>query len=203
MNIAAQYPFRGRWLVQNSPTNRVPSHGTELFATSYAIDFVPVDASGSTAPLSVRSIFRAEEAESFVGFGRDVLAPVPGIVVAAHSKQVDHAAYRGFPSIAYALSQRRKMAHGWLALAGNHVMIDTGAGVVALCHLRQGSVAVEIGQRVQVGDVVGQCGNSGNSTQPHLHMQAMTTVDIRSARALPFRIAGAKLPRNGEIVEAR
>ncbi|MGO3279506.1 MAG: M23 family peptidase, partial [Brevibacterium aurantiacum] len=37
------YPFTGRWLVQNSPANRVPSHGTRLFATSYAIDFVPVD----------------------------------------------------------------------------------------------------------------------------------------------------------------
>lgn len=40
------YPFTGKWLVQNSPANRVPSHGTEAFATSYAIDVVPVDESG-------------------------------------------------------------------------------------------------------------------------------------------------------------
>jgi len=36
------FPFTGRWLVQNSPANRPPSHGTTLFATSYAIDFVPL-----------------------------------------------------------------------------------------------------------------------------------------------------------------
>ena len=40
------YPFSGRWLVQNSPADRVPSHGTDLFGTSHAIDFVPLDASG-------------------------------------------------------------------------------------------------------------------------------------------------------------
>lgn len=43
-----EYPFTGRWLVQNSPANRVPSHGTALFATSYAIDFVPVNDAGRT-----------------------------------------------------------------------------------------------------------------------------------------------------------
>ncbi len=35
-------PCTGHWLVQNSPANRVPSHGTHAFATTYAIDFVPV-----------------------------------------------------------------------------------------------------------------------------------------------------------------
>jgi hypothetical protein len=35
-------PFTGTWLVQNSPARRVPSHGTHLFATTYAIDFVAV-----------------------------------------------------------------------------------------------------------------------------------------------------------------
>ena len=46
------YPFEGRWLTQNSPANRVPSHGTALFATSFAIDFVPVNEAGRTAPIT-------------------------------------------------------------------------------------------------------------------------------------------------------
>src|SRR5690625_3623417 len=111
MTVYGQYPFAGRWLVQNSPANRVPSHGTELFSTAYAMDFVPVDAAGRTAPISVRSIFRREE------------------------------------------------------------------------------------------PVVGKCGNSGNSTQPHLHVQAMTTADINRARAIPLKFSDAGLPRNGEIIE--
>ena len=52
------YPFAGRWLVQNSPANRVPSHGTASFATSYAIDFVPVGYDGRTARVTLSSLVR-------------------------------------------------------------------------------------------------------------------------------------------------
>ena len=43
VSVDLEYPFEGRWATQNSPANRVPSHGTTLFGTSYAIDFIPVD----------------------------------------------------------------------------------------------------------------------------------------------------------------
>ena len=75
------YPFEGRWLTQNSPANRVPSHGTTLLATSFAIDFVPVNEAGRTPPITFRSLLRPEPAERFPGFGRPILAPVPGVVV--------------------------------------------------------------------------------------------------------------------------
>src|SRR4051812_37383023 len=44
--IDLAYPFKGRWLTQNSPANGMPSHGTTLFATSFAIDFLPVHEAG-------------------------------------------------------------------------------------------------------------------------------------------------------------
>src|SRR5699024_3828570 len=50
------YPFRGRWQVRNSPANRVPSHCSDLFATTYAIDFVPVDESGRSAFFGFNSL---------------------------------------------------------------------------------------------------------------------------------------------------
>src|SRR5690625_7957639 len=99
MTVYGQYPFAGRWLVQNSPANRVPSHGTELFSTAYAIDFVPVDAAGRTAPISMRSIFRREAPENFPGFGSNILAPVIGAVVATRAVGPYDDAYRGFPSL--------------------------------------------------------------------------------------------------------
>ena len=82
VNLA--YPFRGRWLTQNSPGSRVPSHGTTLFATSFAIDFVPVDHAGRSAPITLGSLLRPEPPERFPGFGRPILAPVDGVVVAMH-----------------------------------------------------------------------------------------------------------------------
>lgn len=196
------YPFTGRWLVQNSPADRVPSHGTARYASSFAIDFVGVDESDRTAPITLASLVRPEPAARFPGFGRLILAPAEGVIVAVHDADHDHAAFRGVPSIRYALTQARRAAEGWPALAGNHVMIRTSGGpVIALCHLQHHSIRVELGERVFAGHAVGACGNSGNSTEPHLHLQALSGVDVLRATAVPFTLRGS-LPTNGEVVEA-
>ncbi|SDL13672.1 M23 family metallopeptidase [Tessaracoccus oleiagri] len=196
------YPFQGRWLTQNSPANRVPSHGTIAYASSYAIDFVPVDGSGRTAPFTLSSLFRPEPPTRFPGFGRPVLAPLAGVVVAIEGSEPDHAAHRGLPSVGYAVTQSRRAGAGWRALAGNHVMVQTDNGpVVALCHLQRGSVRVRLGQRIDVGQMLAACGNSGNSTEPHLHLQAISGADVAHAVAVPISFHGA-LPRNGSVVEA-
>lgn len=57
-------------------------------------------------------------------------------------------------------------------LAGNHVVVMCEGVKVLLAHLRNGSVAVEAGDEVDEGVVVGDVGNSGNSSQPHLHIHA-------------------------------
>lgn len=200
------YPFTGRWLVQNSPANRVPSHGTSLFGTSYAIDFVPVDARGRSAEVTLATWLWPEPPERFVGFGRSVLAPALGVVVSVHDGCPDHPAFRGLPSLGYALSQFRRVSRGWSALAGNHVLIslagrDLPEVVVAICHLRQGSLRVRPGEEVDAGVPIGACGNSGNSTEPHVHLQAMSSDDPGTATAVPISFH-QMLPRNGEVVEA-
>ncbi len=198
--IDLAYPFRGRWRVQNSPSNRVPSHGTTAFASSFAIDFVPVDLRGRTAPFGLRSLVRPESASVFPGFGRAILSPAAGTVVAAVDESPDHAAYRGLPSVGYALSQKRRAAEGWTTLAGNHVAIDTGGAIVVLCHLRRRSITVSNGAPVTVGTPVAECGNTGNSTEPHLHLQVMDSLDADSARALRFTLRGT-MPRNGQVID--
>jgi murein DD-endopeptidase MepM/ murein hydrolase activator NlpD len=187
-------------LVQNSPANRVPSHGTHLFASAYAIDFVPVDDRGRSARLSLDALLRPEPPELFPGFGRPITAPAPGTVVAVHDTEPDHESFRGIPSIRYALTQRQRVSTGWRGLAGNHVIIETSSGpFVALCHLQHGSIRVSFGQRVAVGDELGRCGNSGNSTEPHLHVQVMDGADPSHASAVALSFRGM-LPRNREIV---
>ncbi len=194
------YPFTGRWLVQNSPANRMPSHGTEAFASSCAIDFVPVVGNGRTAPFRASSLLRPEPPERFPGFRRQILAPLDGVVVAARDGLPDHHAHRGMPSLSYALTQRRRAGGGWGDLAGNHVFIRQNAVIIALCHLERGSIAVRLGQHVQLGDAIARCGNSGNSTEPHLHVQAMDDARVEHARALPMTFRG-ELPHNREILD--
>ncbi|MFJ8489107.1 peptidoglycan DD-metalloendopeptidase family protein [Streptomyces sp. NPDC094038] len=58
---------------------------------------------------------------------------------------------------------------------GNHVFLDTGREIVKLAHLRPGSVTVAEGDTVRAGQPLGEVGNSGNSgngTEPHLHLHA-------------------------------
>lgn len=203
--IELAFPFTGRWLTQNSPADRVPSHGTELFGTSHAIDFVPVGADGRSTPRRIRLV-GTEPPESFVGFGRPILSPVAGVVVAVYDGEADHVAHRApLTSIAYAITQPSRIRAGAAAIAGNHVAIGVGAGIVLLAHLRAGSVRVRVGQHVAVGEQLGECGNSGNSTEPHVHVQVSTSLE-RQARGIPLAFTPppgrAWVPRNGEIIEA-
>ncbi|MCZ2857883.1 M23 family metallopeptidase [Blastococcus sp. VKM Ac-2987] len=183
-------PFTGRWLTRNSPARRVPSHGTDLLGERYAVDFVGVDAQGRTAGMrDWRTLVATEPPERFPGFGRPILAPAGGTVVAVHDGEPDHGARRSqLALVPYALGQAGRLRAGVHAIAGNHVIIALpGAqAYVALVHLRRGSVRVAAGQVVAVGEPVGTCGNSGNSTQPHVHLQVMDSADLSVAQGVPM-----------------
>ena len=70
--------------------------------------------------------------------------------------------------------------------AGNHVVLDLGNDEFAfLAHLRQGSVAVKLGERVESGQEIGRCGNSGNTSEPHLHFHLQTTPVLGEGEGLP------------------
>ena len=61
-----------------------------------------------------------------------------------------------------------------------------GATAVLLAHLQRGSVCVVPGQGLVEGQQIARCGNSGNSTQPHVHLQVMDSADPSVARGVPM-----------------
>jgi hypothetical protein len=188
--VELELPFTDRWRAGNSPARRVPSHGSDLMGERYAIDFVGVDRAGRSARRNDwRTAFATEPADRFFAFGRPILAPLDGIVVEASDGEDDHLARRSqFALVGYALGQPGRLRRGVRAIAGNVVVIARpGSAVfVALVHLRAGSLLVRAGDRVSVGQPLAECGNSGNSTQPHLHLQAMDSADLSVARGLPI-----------------
>jgi murein DD-endopeptidase MepM/ murein hydrolase activator NlpD len=211
-------PFRGTWRAEMSPARRVPSHGTHLFATTYGIDFVAVQGRWSSATRDWRTVLATEQPERFFAFGRPILAPAAGRVVRVHEGEADHVARRSkLALVSYALTQAKRARGGAGALAGNHVIMQRdGGGYVVLAHLRAGSLRVAEGQRVEVGQELGRCGNSGNSTQPHVHIQVMDSPDPFIARGLPlafldYRVwprgggspvaVGRGIPDEGDVVE--
>jgi len=216
--VVLKLPVRGTWRAEMSPARRVPSHGTHLFATTYAIDFVAVQGRRSATTRDWRTAFSTEPPERFFAFGRPVLAPAGGRVVRIHDGEEDHEARRSqFARASYALTQAARARGGAGALAGNHVIIERdGGGYVVLAHLLTGSIRVNEGERIAIGHEVGGCGNSGNSTQPHVHLQVMDSPDPWTARGLPiafqdYRVwpraggapvaVGLGIPGEGEVVE--
>lgn len=182
-------PFRGRWRAELSPARRVPSHGTDLFGITYAIDFVAVDDRGRSAPRSWRRWLSSEPPEAFVGFGRPILAPASGTVVAVHDGEPDHVGRRSpLTLVLYMLGQAARVRAGIDAIAGNHVVIAVGPSgpFVGLVHLRRTSVRVDVGDVVAVGDQLAECGNSGNSTEPCVHLQVTDSIEWTSARGIPM-----------------
>lgn len=218
--VVLSLPFAGRWLTRNSPARRIPSHGTDLMGERYAIDFIAVDRRRRTADRrDWRTFLATEPVDRFLAYGRPILSPADGIVVTAHDSEVDHVARRSQLALApYALGQPARVRRGVAAIAGNHVIMalrDRNV-FVALVHLRAGSVRVAAGEEVLVGQPIGDCGNSGNSTQPHVHLQVMDGPDPAVARGFPMAFRrfrewprGAKhvelrelaVPREGSVVE--
>lgn len=205
--LVLTYPFTGRWLARNSPARRIPSHGTDLMGSTYAIDFVAVGDDHRGAPLSLGAALGTEPPEKFVGFGAPVNAPIAGRVVESYDGAQDHVARRSqLTLLPYALTQAQRLREGVHGLAGNYVVIDiSGEGpFVLIAHLQRGSVCVRDGDFVEPGQQIARCGNSGNSTQPHVHLQVTDSTDWRNANGLPlaFRHPGApELPAESEIVD--
>lgn len=112
--------------------------------------------------------------------------------------------------IPYALSQTRRVRKGVRAIAGNHVVIalEPAGPFVLIAHLQRGSVSAVVGSVVLAGENIGSCGNSGNSTQPHVHVQVTDSTTWPTARGRPIVFerpqvnAGTWLPRNGEAFTA-
>ncbi|WP_194397000.1 M23 family metallopeptidase [Microbacterium atlanticum] len=70
---------------------------------------------------------------------------------------------------------------------GNHVIVEIAPGLYALYgHMDPGSVRVEVGDRVEMGQELGLIGSSGNSTTPHLHFHLQTAETFFPSDGVPY-----------------
>jgi hypothetical protein len=91
--------------------------------------------------------------------GVSVIAAAPGVVKSKRDGMAD-----GFPRETGRDAIRRREC-------GNGVVLDHGDGwETQYCHLRQGSVRVGVGQKVERGTPLGEVGYSGLADSAHLHL---------------------------------
>ncbi|MFF3754220.1 M23 family metallopeptidase [Streptomyces sp. NPDC002018] len=193
-------PVAGRWSALNSPADSVPSHATHAYGQTYAIDIVAEGGPGAR-PAFARLWPVVRRNRDFPAFGAPLLAVADATVVHASDRQRDHLSRNSLPALAYLMliesAAREIGGAGWIT--GNRLVLDLGNGTYALyAHLQRGSLQVRAGDRVRTGQVLARCGNSGNSTEPHVHFQLMDHPDPDVARGIPFRWEGVGVPANGE-----
>lgn len=146
-----------------------PVNGRLWAAERFAIDYVRLAPDGRLLTGDPAKL------ESFAYFGADIHAVGDGRVVSVLDGLPEQTPGRnptGLPLNQY---------------AGNHVVQDLGDGNFALyAHIKTGTVAVKPGDRLTAGQVIGNVGNSGNTTAPHLHFQVMSSPDPLGSNGLPF-----------------
>lgn len=193
-------PVRGRWLAANSPATKVPSHGLRMFGQSHAIDLVAWPEESQVA-VDYPTTTGMLPAHQFPGHGLPVLAMVDGVVANATDWQRDHRSRTSPLSHIYlAIEQSVRTIGGPHWIFGNHVTIRADDGTFAVvAHVRRGSLRIQVGDRVKAGDHIADCGNSGNSTEPHVHAQLMDRQSLWLAHGLPMGFQHAEfLPTDGE-----
>ncbi|XOS92163.1 M23 family metallopeptidase [Brevibacillus laterosporus] len=87
-------------------------------------------------------------------------------------------------------------------LLGNHVIIDHGNGEYSVtAHLKTGSLTVKVGDQVKRGEVIGLCGNSGNSSEAHIHFQVSNSPEVMENKSVRIKWEGNVNPIRGEIMK--
>lgn len=150
---------------------------------SYAVDFFCLGPWGFRA-----TGWRPAAPSAYAIFGTPVVAPCTGTVVAAENGQPD-----------FEVPQQDTVNR-----LGNHVILRCGKAEIVLAHMRQGSVSVSPGDRVAGGAALGEVGNSGASTEPHLHIHAQRPASEGappvSCDPLGLRIDGRLLVRGDRLM---
>ncbi|KUL50513.1 M23 family metallopeptidase [Streptomyces sp. NRRL S-1521] len=198
--VEVEAPVTGRWSALNSPADKVPSHGTHGLGQTYAIDITAEPEEGARpAPVWFWPV--ARHGAAYPAFGAPLLAVADATVVHAEDGQRDHLSRSSLLGVLYfwLVEGVGRSIGGTRRIVGNHVVLDLGEGTYAMyAHVQRGSLAVRAGDRVVAGQRLGGCGNSGNSTEPHVHFQLMDGPDLDTARGVPFSWRGIGVPANGE-----
>jgi murein DD-endopeptidase MepM/ murein hydrolase activator NlpD len=166
-------PFSGTWWVAggHEPVADVPHRLGP--SQEFAYDFLQLGSEGRS--------FRTEGQtnEDYYAYGQPILAAAAGTVVAALDGIPENR-----PGEVPATEDMIREVN--LAL-GNHVILDHGHQEYTFyAHLQTGSVSVQAGEPVRQGKILGRCGNSGHSTEPHLHFHLMDGPQVLASLGLPL-----------------
>lgn len=191
--LVVDFPLRGSWTAVHTPGSHIPSHGTDVLGQRYAFDLIRLAGRYGMRdhPASaLRQVVVGVRTSECYAWGQPIHAATGGEVVTAVDGYPERTWRHPIKELAIVLRNAftADLEHDDLTrYIGNHVVIrvaDAGEVYAAYAHMTPGSVAVQVGDTVKTGDVLGRVGHSGNSTAPHLHFQLMDRADPRHAQGI-------------------
>ena len=174
-------PLRGEsWAALNGPSNAsghrraiIPVDGTARIPQRFGIDWLQLGPNGGSSEGDPK------DNKSYFAYGEEAIAVADGIVSAIKDGIPEN--IPGPTSRAVPITME--------TVGGNHVILDLGGGAYAFyAHLQPGSLKVKLGDKVRQGQVVGLVGNSGNSTEPHLHFHVSDANSPLGCEGLPYAV---------------
>ncbi|WP_230467865.1 M23 family metallopeptidase [Lujinxingia vulgaris] len=162
--VRFELPFNGRWVTLAGGQERETNYHATTAMMRWGYDF---------APLVDGSRFEGDgsKLEQHHCFGAPVYAPAAGEVVRAVGSEVDQIPGEFDP----------------VSVLGNHVILRVAEGeYLFLAHLKRGSLKVSGGDVVEAGQQVAECGNSGRTYTPHLHVHLQNSPEVPIAESLPL-----------------
>ncbi|HEX2946138.1 MAG TPA: M23 family metallopeptidase [Clostridia bacterium] len=163
-------PFKDAWIIVNGGVDKASSHSWAMPTQRYAYDFLMLDNTGKSFDGDIT------KPADYYCYGKEILAPADGVVIKVASCYSD--------SLILGNGQVDCSAHD---IRGNHILIRHAEGEYSLlAHLQPGSIRVKKGDAVKRGQCLALCGNSGNSSEPHLHFQLQSGVSFYSSAGLPI-----------------
>ncbi len=179
--IVIRSPLLGKnWLAANGPSNTsahrramLPVNGQPHIGQRYAIDWIQLGDDGKA--------FTGDEHDnkSYHAWDQEIHAVADGKIV-----EVKDGIPENIPN-----SGKLAVQMTYDTLAGNHIIQELSEGhYAAYAHLRPGTIKVKVGDTVHAGDVLAHLGNTGNSSEPHLHFQVCDAPSFPASEGLPFAI---------------
>lgn len=178
--VRLEFPLRdGVYLVGQGGNNPLVNYHNVHPEQKYALDIAAIDVWGRRSS----GIYPAD-LDKYVIYGKPLYSPCDGRITRA----VD-----GLPDLVPPASDPANAP-------GNHVVVHCEDVYVFLAHIQQGTVAVREGDVVRTGDLIGAVGNSGNTSEPHLHIHAIRAeTDAASGNGVPILFNGRFLVRNALV----
>jgi murein DD-endopeptidase MepM/ murein hydrolase activator NlpD len=189
--VVISSPLAGEdWVAGNGPSNTslhrralIPINGHAYISQRFAIDWVQAYPDGK--------MYKGDPSDNknYRAYGAEIHAVADGVVTQLGDGIPQNTP--GAKSLAVPITLE--------TVGGNHVIMEIGNGLFAFyAHMQPGSLRVKVGDKVRRGQVLGLLGNTGNSSEPHLHFQICSANSELASEGLPYAFASFEVQGKGE-----